>query len=365
MSNVRTPIGVVCLLLLAAVGSADELLPLSRPTPGTVHVIDRDPPLKDLTPEGFEDLVPHDDHAVLIPGHLAPLVPDGRGFFVNADYFLMRTRADGQNFAINSRSGGLATDGPVFDLRYRFGSGFRTELGYRLPDGGLNFSAAYTFFRATGHSTLGAAPGRVLLPTLTRPGLIDTASTAVASSLLEYDVYDALVGRRFALDDHLAVRAFGGVRFADIAQRFDVRYDGRDARTADVRHRSRFQGTGPLLGGEAVYAGTRGFHLYARGSGGLLSGFDRECRRETNDSGRTLYSDTPFTVRKVVPVASLGVGVGFQYRTLSLRVGYEATHWFGLTDRIRFPSDVSQGAFVTQPANLSVDGLFMQLGLAF
>lgn len=364
MSNVRPLVGVSLVLLIGAVAAADDPVQVPIPVPGHVRILEPDPPLKDLTPEGFTDLVPPDEHAVHAPGHLAPLVPDGHGFFLNADYFLLRARADGQDFAVQSRTG-LATVGTVADLRYRLGNGFRTELGYRLPDGGLDVSAAYTFFRATGNATIAAPAGRVLLPTLTRPGLIDTATTAVAASRLDYDVYDALVGRRFELDDHLAARAFAGVRFADIAQTFDAKFNGRDARSADVLTRSRFEGAGPVVGGEMVYAWRRGFHLYARGSGGLLSGLDREDRRETNDAGRTLYADTPLALRKVVPTVNLGIGAGFQYRTLSLRAGYEATHWFGLTDRVRFASDVSQGALSTQPGNLSLDGLFVQIGLTF
>jgi len=155
------------------------------------------------------------------------------------------------------------------------------------------------------------------------------------------------------------------VRFADIRQNFDLGYDGLDARTAEVMIRSRFQGAGPVAGGEAVYRWKRGFHLYARGSGGLISGLDEGSRIETNDAARTLYADTPLSVRKVVPTVSLGVGGGFQYRSFSFRAGYEVTHWFGIADHVRFSSDVAPGALAPHSGNLSLDGLFLQFGLTF
>jgi len=142
-------------------------------------------------------------------------------------------------------------------------------------------------------------------------------------------------------------------------------YDGLDARSAMVQTTSRFHGFGPVLGLESVVAWPRGFHLYVRGNVGLISGRDEESRRETNDGGRTLYADTPYSLRKVVPTVGMGVGGGFQYRTFSFRAGYEVTHWFGLTDRPRFTSDSTQGSLIPRTGNLSLDGLFLQLGMTF
>ena len=61
----------------------------------------------------------------------------------------------------------------------------------------------------------------------------------------------------------------------------------------------------------------------------------------------------------------LGIGGGFQYRSFAFRAGYEVTHWFDLTDRPRFTSDVTQGSLIPRTGNLSLDGLFLQLGLTF
>lgn len=326
-----------------------------------------DPPLRDLTPPGFADIVPppprHGGHDHP-PGHLAPSAPAHAGFYGTAEYLLFRPRSGAFDFALVNAGAGLATAGPVESLKYDLGNGVRAELGYRF-ERGWEVGFAYTFLEASGGRTAAAGPGGVLFPTLTRPGLTDAAASAAATASLNYNLYDGLVGKRFVLDDHFAVRAFGGFRFADITQRFDVGYDGLDAVRAAVGTRSEFEGFGPLVGGEAVLGGWHGFHAYARASGGLLTGRSTNTVRETNNAGGTVYVDSRYDVRKVVPVAGLAIGGGWQYRTVSVRAGYEVTHFFGLTEPLRFTDDVGQGKLVTRPSYLSLEGFFVQVGFAF
>ena len=329
-------------------------------------------PIKDLTPPGFAT----DAHGAGghegghgaghggVPGHLKPAAPDEGGPFGSAEFLLLRPRRGAFDFAIPSSGGGLATDGPARSLNYELRTGLRAELGYRLHSG-WDVLAGYTYFRSNAFDAGSAPPGQVILPTRTRPGLTDTVSFAGADANLEYNIYDAAVGRRFAVDEHLALRLYGGLRFASIRQDFKAYYDGLDARAATVASASNFTGFGPVVGGEAVFAGWRGFHLYARASGGLLTGTADNPLTETNNAGRTVYVRSGYDVRKVVPMASAGVGAGWQYRTVSIRAGYEITHFIDLIDQPRFVDDVGRGKFVAQSANLSLEGLFLRFGLAF
>ena len=333
-------------------------------------------PLKDLTPPGFATDHAEGGHAGAghghdahgehrTPGHLTPSAPEESGPFVSAELLLMRPRRGAFDFAIPSTAASLATTGPIRSLNYEFRAGLRAEFGYRLGQSGWDVAGGYTYFRTSAFDAINAAPGQVVLPTLTRPGLTDNATFAGADANLELNLYDLTLGRRYALDDSVTVRAFGGVRFANIRQSFNAFYDGLDARAAVVATRSNFQGFGPIAGGEAVFAGWRGFHLYGKASGGLLTGASTNPVRETNNGGRTVYVDSVYDVRKVVPMASVGVGVGWQYRTVSVRAGYEITHFFDLIDQPRFADDVGQGKFIARSANLSLEGLFLQVGMAF
>ena len=64
-------------------------------------------------------------------------------------------------------------------------------------------------------------------------------------------------------------------------------------------------------------------------------------------------------------MASASVGLGWQYRTVTARVGYEITNYWNVVDQPRFVDDVGVGKLVTRPSNVSLEGLFVQLGVAF
>ncbi len=339
------------------------------PLPHGPAVLPNEHGVKDLTPPEFADLLPHDDHgsshgAHGTPGHLTPTVPEHAGFYGTAEYLLFRPRSAAYDYALANNTTGLVTSGPVQSLQYDMGSGFRVEAGYRFEHG-WDAAFAYTYFQSSGESSIVAGPGQVLFPTLTRPGLTDTATFASALANLNYNLYDMTIGKRFAFDESFAVRAFGGFRFTDITQRLDAFYNGLDARQASVITRSSFEGFGPLIGAEAVLSGWHGLHAYARTSGGLMVG--RSCNQltETNNGGATTYVNAIHNPGKVVPVVGIAIGGGWQYRTISIRAGYEVTHWFGISEPLRFTDDVSQGKLVARPSDLSLEGLFIQLGLSF
>jgi hypothetical protein len=365
---------LVCATLLgsANLASADDPIPPARgqfPASASAGgAFANDAPVRDLTPAGFADIVPppdphHDAHAPHY-ANLGPCAPAHSGWYVSAEYLLLRPRAEGYDFALRNAPAGLATVGPIEPLKSALGSGLRAEGGYRFANG-WEAGFAYTFLNSGGNRTLSAGTGGVLYPTVTRPGLTDAVLFAAASNELNYNLYDFVIGRRWAIDETFAVRAFAGVRYADIGRKFEVGLDGLDANLAAVRSRSGFDGFGPIIGGEAVAAGPYGLHLYSRATGGLITGRSTNRLVETNNAEATVYVNTRYDVRKVVPVASLAVGGGWQYRTVSIRGGYEITHWSGFGEPIRFVDDLSQGKIATRPAALSLEGFFFQVGLSF
>ena len=337
---------------------------------------DDHPPMKEL-PTGLPELIPPPDkhhgghehgcgHGCEheIPEWLAPFVPH-HGWYTQGEFLLMRPRYTDFDYAIRNANPGLGTVGPIESLKYDTGTGFRVEVGRHWGEGKWDSAFAYTYFNGNGDASAAAGLNQVLLPTLTRPGLTDRALSALVNADLDYQLYDIIVGRRMMVDENFALRWLGGVRFADVRQIFNTFYDGLDARRAAVVTRSRFQGFGPLVGAEAVLGGWRGFHLYARASGGLLTGNSTNRLIETNDNGATTYIDTRHDVRKVVPMGTIAVGGGWQYRTFWVRGGYEVSHWQGIFERPRFVDDVSQGKVITRPGNLTLEGLFIQVGVNF
>jgi len=335
-------------------------VPVRAPAPAT------ESPLKDLTPPGFGAGV-HEVHPAYheTPGHLRPAAPEEGGPFATAEFLVLRARRTAFDYAIPGDTSGLVPVGGVRSLNYDLQTGFRGELGHRFGHSGWEAFFGYTYYHTAAEEAFTAPPGQVVFPTLTKPGLTNTALFGSASAALTYNSYDLMLGKRWAVDEHLAVRLFGGIRFATIQQDFNAFYEGLDARSAAVNANTKFQGVGPVFGGEAVWAGWKGFHLYARASGGLLTGQSDNPLIESNSGGNAFYASTSNDIRKVVPVASAGIGAGWQYRTVSVRVGYEITNYFGVTDQPRFTDDVGLGKITTRQSDLSLEGLFVQLGLSF
>jgi hypothetical protein len=337
------------------------IAPPGPPGPAGSH----EPDFKDITPAGFAEYHPEGFNAHQGGDSLTPLVPHEPGLFVNAEALIMRPRRGVFDFAIIQPTNSLAIAGPIRSLNFDTSAGVRGELGYQFGHSGWDVLFGYTYFRTAADGFESAPQGGVLLPTNTRPGLITQVSSAAAQGNLNYNLYDMFVGKRFVVDDNFAVRTFGGLRFANIQQDFQVAFDGLDARGAGVRLRSDFQGFGPIAGAEAVLAGPYGLHLYARASGGMLTGLSKNPYFEANDLGKTVYADTGYDIRKVVPVLGVGVGGGWQYRSVYVRAGYEIVNYFDLIDQPRFTDDVTPGKFVPRAANLSLEGFFVQVGMSF
>jgi|GEM_PF-1294377 len=327
------------------------------------------PPVKEL-PSGLPELVPPPPHGGHGEDHeispfMTPFVPAHRGWYTNGEFLLMRARDTNFDYALIGANNTLGTIGPVETLKYNIGTGLNAELGYRFGEGKWEMGFAYTYLTDGANNYLSAAPNQVIFPTITRPGLIDRVNVADAHANLDYQLYDMIVARRTVVDDHFAIRWIGGFRFTDIRESYFVNYDGLDARGAAVRTSSQFRGFGPIFGGEAVLVGWRGFHLYTRAIGGLISGSNTNHVYESNDSGQTTYVNTSYDIRKVVPTGTIALGGGWQYRTISFRAGYQISIWQGIFERPRFTDDVAQGAINTRPSNLTLEGLFIQMGLTF
>ena len=328
---------------------------------------DEHPAAKEL-PSGLPELIPHEDkhhghHE--IEGFMTPFIPAHGGWYTQGEFLLQRPRNTDLDFAILNTGGGLATIGGIQSFNYELGTGVRAELGYRYGEGKWETAFAYTYLTAGNDRSITAGPGHTVLPTLTRPGLTDRALTAAGNIDLDYQTFDMIAARRVLVDEHFGIRWIGGLRFTDIRQILNATYDGLDARGAAVASRSRFQGVGPMIGAEAVLVQCKGFHLYTRALGGLITGRNTNRLIETNDAGVTTYVNTSYDVRKVVPMGSIAVGGGWQYRTIAIRGVYEITHYQGIYDRPRFTDDVGQGKVITRPANLSLEGLFIQVAVSY
>ncbi|HKB01683.1 MAG TPA: Lpg1974 family pore-forming outer membrane protein [Gemmataceae bacterium] len=309
------------------------------------------------------DLTPPE---LLAPPECAPHVeaPAG-GWYGSVEFLYLTPRVRDLDFAIVDPRDDLVPAGRVQSLNYRASPGVRAALAYRVPGLGWDVGFAYTYFTASDEFGAAAPAGGLLYPTLTRAGMTNEAQAAAAEVHLTLNVYDLTAGRTWDVDCACRLRVFGGLRFATVRQSLTAGYVGRDADCAFVESRSNYDGVGPLFGGEAALGVGGGFGLFGRASGALLTGTMRAPFTETNNAGGTVLADLPDRGALTVPVVSLGVGLTYECHGVFVRAGYEVTNWFGLFERPTFVDDVAEGKFVRRSGNLSLDGFFLQFGLAF
>jgi hypothetical protein len=319
-------------------------------------------------PKIFKDITPHSPHE-LLEGHDEHLhtghAEEPEYWFASGEYLLLRPRRAAFDFAISDENRDLVPTGRIQSLNYELRSGVRVGLGARLGCTAWVADVSYTYLRSGADRDLTAPPGGTLYATLTRPGLNDEALTAQATARLEYNVYDATVGRWVRIDSHTGMRLYGGFRFASIANDFRVQYDGRDANLGRVRVQSNFDGFGPVIGGELATQFGNNWELFARGQSSLLTGTLRNPITETNNAGLTTYAALDYSTRRVIPTLGLAIGAGWHYKNVSLRGGYEIQNWFGMIDTPRFTGELAEAKFTTRSGDLSVEGLFFQLGIAY
>jgi hypothetical protein len=283
---------------------------------------------------------------------------------VEGDYLFLKPRRDNLDFAIAAPASNIA-NGSIEAVNWERRSGFRVGGGYRMGEG-WEAAVYYTYLHSTGSLDL-AKPddAGTIFPTLTHPGFIGQVDSASAESALNYNVVDALLGRRFEINDSGEIRVFGGGRYAWIRQSLDAFYDGGDANLAHVSSPIGFHGGGFRVGGEGAYKIPWGFSLFARAGGSILVGDFHTSLLETNNNEATTNVNVSRDFRKLVPETDMTLGINWKYRNFTVSGGYELVYWFGLVDSPDFVDDVHQGKMSRRSGDLSLDGFFIRLGLTY
>jgi hypothetical protein len=308
-----------------------------------------------LLPSGRPTRLPDD---VVSSGSSAQVV-------LNFEYLLLRPRRQASDFAIADPNTDGVVEGPIQSLDAGFRSGFRVGAGYRRSGSPWQIDLSYTWYRATDSLAVNAPAGGLLWATQTRPGIIEVADTATASTRWAHDIVDLRIGRDFCGDSALALSVQAGLRIAHIGQDFSAFYDGINAAQTQVASGFDFVGAGLMFGGEAHWAAWRGFSLFGFGRGGMLLGATTSHLRETDNSGLTVNSDITDRSAVVIPVLEMGLGVAWKYRNWNARAGYEVSNWFQLISTPDFVDDVNRGHLTRRQSNYSVDGFFFHVGYSY
>lgn len=282
------------------------------------------------------------------------------GLFVDGEYLYLKPHSQADEYAISNTASLNVPYGSIVYRDWSYRSAFRAGLGYRLPGQEWSVGFYYTFLHDATSGSTAAPDGGFLFATLTHPGTVSEVQAASADTSLNYNVYDLEIGRWCNLSNNFAVRFFGGGRFAHIDQNFTASYNGGDANQDVVAQRLHFNGGGFRIGADAFWNLIWGFSLFGRTNASLLGGDFNSQLVETNNAGATTLTNFTDHLEKVVPVAEMAMGLGWQYNQLRLTAGYTFINWFGLVNVPTFVDDAHQGKFVRQTSDLSLEGLILR-----
>lgn len=286
-------------------------------------------------------------------------------WIAKVDYLNWSVNRQGLDFAVATDGTALAVgNGSVQNLDFGQASGVRVGVGYLFASG-WDLTGNYTYFHNTASAFAAEPAGGNLWATLSHPNVNQEAATAAASGTFNYDVFDLEAGYGVLLTEAIAIRPFGGLRWANIDQNLNVRYDGRDFDDAVVDNNLTMNGFGFRLGLEGYWRLGRGWSLFGRGAGSVLYGNFRSQLVETNFSG----ADTVVNVRdhymQAVPVLETALGTAWQYERFQFAAGYELNNWFNLANRSMFPDNVHEGAYAPSSNSVLLNGYFLRCSVLF
>jgi len=287
------------------------------------------------------------------------------GLIVDFDFLLLRPYRRPHDFAISDPIADRTIGGSLQNFGWETVGAYRIGLGWKLNHD-WEVKAVYTYMHSNDHVATAQPIGGELFATLSAPLTFDSANAAHGSSNIDMDLVDGEFAKRWVACPNLWVRVSGGFRIASIEQKENVFYDFTDAGLggSNVSNRIQFDGIGPRVGAEGFWRFWECLGLYAKAYTSLMTGhFETDTTQWVND-GRTLVVDVHDRFMKVVPNFELGVGMGWQSKNLSLKVGYEVQQFFGLVDTVDFPDQATfKNSYRT--GDVSFEALTLSLGITY
>ena len=352
-------------------------------------------PNQSVTPVALEshslNALPSSNH------HYGPRNRFGQGrWMFSMDYLYWKATQDATAYAgtltaLSGAVGGLAINSGVSysselqNTVYDNNSGLRVNLGYRMGDC-WDVGFRYTHFNTDGFASLGDSSvhtGSVLANRLDHnlantilnvdfdDGRVDFASQRIH---LNFDNYDLELRRQLCFrSQRLAVHVMGGIRFSQIDQLSQIRYQYLNSETlltADTNESVDMSAAGLRAGAEAHYLVGWNTSLFARGAVALMYGDFDITRRDvqTNATAAGVRSVTN-NFYNTLPVVDLNVGVRWQRGRFYVVGGYDMSTWFDMPQGIdpihQDDVDGSANAYRINRGNLSLSGFFAEAGVRF
>jgi len=257
----------------------------------------------------------------------------------------------------------------TLSLDFRRDEGLRAAIGYHFA-AQWDLTWTYTQFHTEGQA--------VLVPTSTMTyGLVATRSllsgTSAANPLDKIEADGSLLLRmhdiegnwRYALNETVGFRAFGGVRLAMLDEEFNNNYNflfqGFLPESGVIHQPVKMNAAGLRFGAELEWRTAWGLQVFGRAAQSILvADFQtQQFEQDTLNGPMINQSNTSF---QIVPVEEAAVGVGWSYGPWEVSAGYEVSDWFNMVQQARPVAPPPVGR-VNTFESLFLDGWFVRLAL--
>lgn len=277
------------------------------------------------------------------------------------DGLYWKPRQRGLDYAVTEDGSSLILgQGQIHNLDFDRDSGFRLAMAH-LTKTGWTVRAAFTMFDTDG-SALAQRPDGVgqLFATRSHPsGTSDEAETATAFGSIDYKTFD-LTAERFVFQNRFAsVATFAGIRWVEIDQQMDLRYDGRDFDNGRIWDQTNMDGFGLRMGSQSTWHMAKGFSLFGSLAGGLTYGRHDMRFSESNIDETVSIVDVRDQYDEAVGSLEAMAGLNWTCRNVSVGLGYEMIKWFNVGERSMFVDNVREGAYASLSKDLLLEGLFV------
>lgn len=287
------------------------------------------------------------------------------GLILEFDFLAVRPRRRPHDFAILDPTNDAAVNGSLVNFDWKLTGGYRVAAGWKLNHG-WEIKGVYTYVHSNDEASIAPPANGALYATLSAPLTFDAAGGAQGSSNIDLDLIDAEFAKRWCASECFWLRAAGGVRVITVQQKTNVFYDftGAGLGGSTVGQRIQFDGVGPRVGGDGFFRVWERLGFWAKAYGALMAGDFVTNTNQTVNDGRSVVVDVNDKFWKVVPNLELAVGAGWQSENISLKVGYEMQHFFGLVDNVDFPDQATfKNSFRT--GDVSLEAVTVSLGIYY
>ncbi len=325
-----------------------------------------------------------------------PQVKDGYGAYLYGDLLYWKAAEGGLPIAAKNENTPLPSrnlnDATIRNLRGKWDVGMRLGLAYVLPHDGwdLNFSWLH-FNPGRKHHSMHGNGSTVLFPSLaasTDPIAINNACREAKGHWnLNFNQFDAELGREFFVSKRLTLRPHAGLRADWIEQKVKVEYDDfifgalPDNNEVNVRYHDDWWGVGLDAGLDTQWELGSGWSILANLGLAILYGEHSIDFKEKNSPAfsngvnsstslpNKIYAKLKEEIHIAHPVLDLQLGLQWERLVngclISVHAGWENHVYFSQNQFPNFCDDFNYGKFFANQGDLTLQGWTLGLRLDF